>query len=225
MTAKFLNLAFKNDKLKTKYKNSALCLTEKSASFYTLHFIHKTVVPSHKKTELMKLEIPFDDKIYTKQTSLNFDLTWKNNLSQHRYRLLLGIFMILVGIFMINGEKYFGYCLIGFGIHYLTNFIDNFLNYRKSKKKYNRLVKSEITGQINSKENSIWEFNEGDFYYKDFKFETKLKWFIFTGYRIIESNLFLDIDVGPILSYIISEDEIGKEKFEKVTEFVKKKIE
>ena len=40
-TAKFLNLAFKVDKLKTKYKNSALCLTEKLVSFYTLRFIHK----------------------------------------------------------------------------------------------------------------------------------------------------------------------------------------
>jgi len=37
-------LAFKNDKLKTKYKNSALCLSEKLVSFYTLRFIHKTVV-------------------------------------------------------------------------------------------------------------------------------------------------------------------------------------
>ena len=36
-------MAFKIDKLKTKYKNSALCLSEKLASFYTQRFIHKTV--------------------------------------------------------------------------------------------------------------------------------------------------------------------------------------
>jgi hypothetical protein len=36
-------LAFKTKKVKTKYKNSALCLSEKLASFYTLRFIHKTV--------------------------------------------------------------------------------------------------------------------------------------------------------------------------------------
>ncbi len=51
-TAKFLNLAFKIEKIKTKYKNSALCLSEKLASFYTLRFIHKTVMvylPSARK--------------------------------------------------------------------------------------------------------------------------------------------------------------------------------
>jgi hypothetical protein len=36
-------LAFKIDKLKTKYKNSALYLSEKLAFIYTLRFIHKTV--------------------------------------------------------------------------------------------------------------------------------------------------------------------------------------
>ena len=50
-TAKFLNLAFKIEKVKTKHKNSALCLSEKLASFYTLRFIHKTVVQHLRKTK------------------------------------------------------------------------------------------------------------------------------------------------------------------------------
>ncbi len=53
-SAKFLNLAFKIDKLKTKYKNSTLCLSEKLASFYTLLFIHKTVVKHLKKLRNIK---------------------------------------------------------------------------------------------------------------------------------------------------------------------------
>ena len=36
-------MAFKIEKVKTKHKNSALCQSEKLASFYTLRFIHKTV--------------------------------------------------------------------------------------------------------------------------------------------------------------------------------------
>ncbi|MDA0177363.1 hypothetical protein OOZ35_07670 [Mesoflavibacter profundi] len=43
-------MAFKNDKLKTKYKNSALCLSEKLVSFYTLRFIHNTVGKHFPKT-------------------------------------------------------------------------------------------------------------------------------------------------------------------------------
>jgi hypothetical protein len=36
-------LAFKIDKIKTKYKNSARAKSEKLAFIYTLRFIHKTV--------------------------------------------------------------------------------------------------------------------------------------------------------------------------------------
>lgn len=48
-TAKFLNLAFKIDKLQTKYKNSALFLRENAVTFYTLRSIHKTVGLNVKK--------------------------------------------------------------------------------------------------------------------------------------------------------------------------------
>ena len=49
-SAKFLIWLLKNDKLKTKYKNSVLCESEKLVSFYTLRFIHKTVVCHWRKT-------------------------------------------------------------------------------------------------------------------------------------------------------------------------------
>jgi len=56
MTTKFLNLAFKIDKLKTKYKNSALCQSEKIASFYTLRFIHKPLA-TRKKIKTYEIQI------------------------------------------------------------------------------------------------------------------------------------------------------------------------
>lgn len=172
----------------------------------------------------MKLEIPFNDSIFKNQMSLNFKLTWKNNLRHHKVRLSIGILMILFGILVINGGGSMGYVLIGFGISYITRFIDNLLNYRKSKKQYNRLVNAEIIGQVNSKENTVWEFNEDEFCYQDYKIVTKLKWVNFTGFRLIDSSLFLDINVGPTLSYIISEEEIDKNQFQIITDIVKKKI-
>jgi hypothetical protein len=57
-SAKFLNLAFKFDKIKTKHKNSALCYSEKLASFYTLRFIHNTVGKHtlNERTQMNKIE-------------------------------------------------------------------------------------------------------------------------------------------------------------------------
>ena len=43
--------------------------------------------------------------------------------------------------------------------------------------------------------------------------------------RIIEKNLFIDLNVGYHLSYIVGEKEIGVDNFDKVTEFIKSKIE
>ena len=48
-SAKFLNLAFKIDKLKTKYKNLALCLSKKQVHSNTQRAIHKTVANKLKK--------------------------------------------------------------------------------------------------------------------------------------------------------------------------------
>jgi hypothetical protein len=41
---------------------------------------------------------------------------------------------------------------------------------------------------------------------------------------VIENNLFLDIDVGTNLAFILGESEIGTDNFKKATEFVKGKV-
>ena len=46
-TVKFLNLAFKIERVRTKHKNLDQCLSEKLASFYTLHFIYETLAVSN----------------------------------------------------------------------------------------------------------------------------------------------------------------------------------
>jgi hypothetical protein len=172
----------------------------------------------------MIFEIPFDKNLYQTQLLLHFNLTWKRNKENNRMRLIWGIPMVLIGYYMITSENYFGYLLIGFGIHSITNFIDNYIHYRKNKKQYFDLIETEIDNQKKSQENSIWEFNEESFCYKDYRYETKMIWSSFKSYRVIESNLFLDINIGPSLSYVLAESEIGKEEFEKVTEFIKTKI-
>ncbi|ULC58413.1 hypothetical protein MBM09_10815 [Flaviramulus sp. BrNp1-15] len=172
----------------------------------------------------MKFEIPFEEQIYKEQMTLNFNTTWSKNLKKNNKRLIWAIPFILLGGLIIYGENYLGFLFIAIGIHYLINFYDYYSYHKKSKAKFFELIEMEIIGQKNANENCIWEFNEDHFRYKDYKYEAKIKWEAFKSNRIIDKNIFLDLNVGNNSSYVLGEIEIGTENFIKVTEFVKNKI-
>jgi len=173
----------------------------------------------------MKFDIPFDEQIFKEQMDLNFNSVWNDNLKKNNKRLIWSIPIILLGALIIYGENYLGFLFIAIGLHYLINFINYNSYYRKSKHKFYELIKTEIIGQKNANKNCVWEFNENYLRYKDYRFEAKIKWNAFQSVRIIEKNLFIDLNVGYHLSYIVGEKEIGVDNFEKVTEFIKSKIE
>ena len=58
----------------------------------------------------------------------------------------------------------------------------------------------------------------------DYKYEAKIKWNAFKSTRVIDKNLFIDLNIGNNSSYVIGETELGTENFDKVTEFIKSKI-
>lgn len=172
----------------------------------------------------MKFELPFKEQIYNEQMTLNFNTVWNKNLKKNKKRLIWAIPMILLGGLIIYGENNLGFLFIAIGIHYLINFYDYYSFYKKSKNTFFELVETEKIGQIKANENSFWEFNDDHFRYKDYKYEAKIKWEAFKSNRIIDKNLFLDLNVGNNSSYILGEIEIGTENFNKITEFVKSKI-
>ncbi|AEE19617.1 hypothetical protein [Dokdonia sp. 4H-3-7-5] len=172
----------------------------------------------------MIFEIPFNEEIYNQQMLLNFNTAWKKNFNNNRKCLFLAIPMILVGGLIIYGENNTGFLLVAIGIHYLMNFYTYYKFYQKSKKSYLDLMNAEILKQKGSNENHLWEFDDLFFRYKDHKYEAKIKWEVFKSHRVIENNLFLDIDVGTNLAFILGESEIGTDNFKKATEFVKEKV-
>jgi len=173
----------------------------------------------------MKLEIPFEENIYLEQTTLNFTLAWKDNLKKNKKRLYWALPSIIFGAFLVYRENYLGFLFLGIGLHYAINFYDYYSYYKKSKTEYFELIKSEIEGQKAAGQNSLWEFNDDHFRYKYYKYDAKIKWNAFKSYRIIDKNIFLDLEVGNNSSYILGEIEVGKDRFEEIIEFVKKKVE
>lgn len=168
----------------------------------------------------MKFEIPFREEIFKKQMILTLNNAWSINLKNNKRNLIWAVPMILFGGLMVYGESDTGFLLIAIGIHYLVNFYNYYSYYKESKTEFLKLVNNEINRQKNANENSVWEFTENYFRYKDYKYETKMKWEMFKNYRIIEKNLFLDLNVSENSSYVLGEEEIGIESFQKITEFV-----
>jgi hypothetical protein len=156
--------------------------------------------------------------------TLNFHTAWKENLKNNRKRLFWVVPMILMGGLLLHGENNLGFLFLAIGIHYLINFYDYYSFYKKSKKDFFKLVEKEKNGQIAANENSVWEFTDDYFSYKDYKYEAKIKWKAFKSFRVIDKNLFLDLGLGNDSSFVIGEIEIGTENFNRLLEFLKVKI-
>jgi hypothetical protein len=172
----------------------------------------------------MKFEIPFDEEIYKKQVMLNLSITWEKLLKKSKNNLFFYIFFISMGLLAIYGKNNIGVIFIIVGLYGLLECYKINTAYRNSKKAHLKLIENEIKEQIESNEFSIWEFNDEYLRYKDYKFETKVKWIAFKNYRIIEDNIFLDLDLGNHSSYILSKEEIGNDSFENIIKLVNTKI-
>lgn len=171
----------------------------------------------------MKLEIPFDENIYSEQTTLYFNQFWNKNLKKNKERIYWAIPLTIVGIFLVKKENNLGFFSLGIGIHYLINFYTYYRHYKTIKTKHFELTNSEIDGQKSAGQNTILEFNEEYFRFKNYKYDTKIKWNAFKNYQVIDKNLFLDLEIGYKPSYILGEKEVGKDKFNEIVEFIKKK--
>lgn len=75
-----------------------------------------------------------------------------------------------------------------------------------------------------SNENSIWEFHDEYFNYKDYKYDLKIKWEGFNSFKIIEDNIFLNLGNDSQYSYILAKEEVGEESFQNLINFVEIKL-
>ena len=172
----------------------------------------------------MTFEIPFNKDIYERQTNLQLNSYWEKTLKKHKKNLYFSIGAILLGILAIYGNGNVGYVFLIIGIYGCIEFYKINTSYQNSKKDFQKITNNEIEVQIESNENSYWEFNEDFFRYKDCKYEAKIKWKTFKSYEIIEDNIFLNLNVGNQSSYILAKEEVGENSFESIINLVDSKI-
>ncbi len=99
-----------------------------------------------------------------------------------------------------------------------------FFQVKKSKKKFLKAIGDEADRFLEKGKEMILEFNNNSFFYEGFDYSTTINWDTFKHFRIIGENIFLDLNVGNTVSYILSKSQIGEEKFAELIEFLKGKI-
>lgn len=170
----------------------------------------------------MKFEIPFDKNIHEEQNKLSFDLAWSKNLKKRRENLILGIILIILGILILIGQNNIGVIFIGMGILSLIFCYRANDYYIKNKKNYFDIINTEAEECLQAVDNEIWEFQEDYFRYKNYKQDSTLKWNAFSSLKKINETIFLDTNIG--IRFILSEKEVGSEKFEQIITFLENKI-
>lgn len=174
----------------------------------------------------MKFEISFDEAIFKEKMKLKFDLVWKKKLKNIWTCLLVLIPSLLIAsIFLITGkggkQLYVLIFISSLGVVFNIFFLR--LYYMQKKKYFNKL-NNEVKNALEIKINDIWEFDNEYFKITTNKFESKIKWDRFEGFREIEKSIFLDLNTVSYSSYILSKKEIGEDNYKKTILFLEQKL-
>lgn len=172
----------------------------------------------------MRYELPFDESLFRLQSKLRYNLIWEKPVKKSKKRLYIGVFIFLLGVFIVYGNNELGFVFVAFGVYFFINSYSFYRHFKNSETEYDRVIEEEIINFKEKKDIQIWEFMEENFSYKDHKCEIKLKWKAFNSFKVIEDNIFLFLDAKNHHSYIISKEEVGEVAFDKLINLLNKKI-
>lgn len=171
---------------------------------------------------MINIEIPFDKEIYAEQNKLNFDNAWAKNLKDNKKNAIVSVVAIALGILILIGKNNIGglFCamgLFGFFLVYQMN-----VSYKRNKKNYFEAISNEIKSRETASDCPIWELHDDYFLYKDYQNDLNFKWTGIAKYTKIDETIFIDSKLG--IRFMLSEKEVGKEKFEEIIAFLDGKI-
>jgi hypothetical protein len=172
----------------------------------------------------MTFEIPIDKEVSIAQYTLRLKMTFKKNLSKSAVNVFCAGVILLFASFMISDKKTPGYFFLSLGLFYLFNALHYFYYYNKTSRRLKKLYNDMVILREEHKDTTTWRFEADAFGYKDMRYDYSIKWEAFTGYRVVEKNLFLQLRESIDQSFMIGEVEIGEQPFDEVVEFVGERL-
>lgn len=171
---------------------------------------------------MIKIEIPFNKEIYIEQNKLNFDTAWSKHLKKNKTNATISIILIVIGILIIIGKNNIGGLMCAMGLFRLYMVYRMNVTYKENKKIFFEAISNELKTREDTPDTLIWEFHDDYFAYQDYQQDLKLKWMAIMKYTRIDETIFVDSKVG--IRFMLSEKEVGKEKFEEIIAFLNDKI-
>ena len=171
----------------------------------------------------MKFKIPFDEEIFRNQNKLWFDSVWSKNVKKNKTGFYYGTAFIILGGLIVYGGDNLGFLFIGIGLFLFVTAYRYYNHYKKRNKIFFDYVERGIQEFNEQDLETVFEFNDDNFYYKDYRFEAKINWITYTGFKLVQDNLFIFFDKEKQMPYMIGKEEIDKEDFDKLIQFLNKK--
>jgi hypothetical protein len=172
----------------------------------------------------MTFEIPIDREIAIAQYTLRVKMTFRKNLGKSGMNALGAGAILLFAWLMISDKKTPGYFFLSLGLFYLFNALHYFWYYMKTSCKLKKVYHDVVILREKHNDMTTWRFERDAFGYKDMYYDYLIKWEVFTGYRLVEANLYLQLKESVDGSFMIGEVEIGEQPFAEVTAFVNERL-
>jgi hypothetical protein len=172
----------------------------------------------------MTFEIPIDKDVAIAQYTLRLNMHFKKNIGKSATVVLCAGVTLLFAWLMISDKKAPGYFFLSLGLFYLFKALHFFWYYIKTSRRLKKVYRKMVMLRVENKDVSTYRFEPEIFGYKDMHYDYAIKWEAFTGYRVAERNLFLQLRESINESFIIGEIEIGEAPFADALAFVGERL-
>ena len=171
----------------------------------------------------LRFKIPFDRSTYIVQSKLVIRISCEKLLKKRNWSILLGSFFILLGALILLGGGDVGLVYVILG---LVAYLDAYIKNEKFKTYRNKVLDAvlyDLDNDLSISDYGILDFSEEYLTFENSYLCNRTRWKDFEEFKFTRSNLFLVVEKESGFIYVIGKEEIGKNDFKRITEFVKSK--
>lgn len=176
----------------------------------------------------MRIEFPFNEQLHVNMHEDYLRISYERINSKIQMNLVSGGFLVLFGIGMPllkdTPYKWIDVAAITFGSTYLLLSLSAITRNLKHKKNFRDRLRDECNELRALQQPIVLEYDEEWFSLENVFAMSRLKWEWFEGYRLIENNLYLDINRAINFCYIVNRQYIGDSHFDELVTLVSKKM-
>lgn len=168
----------------------------------------------------LRIEIPFDENIFVKQSMLKWALTNNKTMRNIKSALIGWAIVFVLGVSLgIEKKQYVNILTIISTLILVYEFLLLIVLVRR-RNKFRKDI-SKIAADLKAKnDKSNFEFTDQHFRYADNQMEIKLNWEEFCSYSEKENNLFLNQTDSFEYSHVFGQSELTKENYDALKKFL-----